>query len=234
MEPSLPNMCKFLPLAITKAEGMYACVGAVAEGGGWVRPEPVYLKDIEQAETTYRYFYWSMARLSPSIAVGARVEDRDLLRGGASPQISSAMADAERLPFLIGHADVDVNTAFADERSLGLVEVYAKGFYIKRAIGGRLFIRGRFNDRTGESYDWIIPEIRFGQLVWPHVERGMLLPEFAERLNEIFVRIRVFYAVGLTKPNYRFPGKFRDCHPLIVGIHTHPDYADFLVQKGRG
>lgn len=227
-------MCKFLPLAITKAEGIYACVGAVAEGGGWVRPEPVYLKDIEQPETSYRYFYWSMARFSPSSAVGARVEDRDLPRDGARPQLFSAMTDAERLPFLIGQADVDVSTAFADERSLGLVEVYAKGFYVKRAIGGRLFIRGKFSDRAGESYDWIIPEIRFGLLVWPHVEKGMLLAEFAERLNEIFARIRVFYTVGLTKPNSRFPGKFRDCHPLIVGIHTQPDYAAFLVQKGGG
>ena len=142
---------KFLPLAITRAEGRYACIGAVGEDGGWLRPEPIYVEDVESPDTNYVYFHWTAARLKASTADDARPEDRDLDREGEGPQLLSALTEDERLRFLIGHADEDVASAFAGERSLGLVEVEVKNFYVKRSTGGRSFVRGEFADRAGGS-----------------------------------------------------------------------------------
>lgn len=219
---------KFLPLAITRAEGRDACIGAVAADGGWVRPEPIYLEDVERPDSSYRYFHWTEAYLTASSAEDARPEDRDLSKVDTGPQLGSALPEMERLPFLVKHADADVGAAFAGQRSLGLVEVSVKSFYVKRATGGRTFIRGEFSDATGEVYDWIVPEIEFGRVVWPYVKEGALAPAFAGQLVETFGRVRTFLTVGLTKPNFRFPGKFRDCHPLIVGIHSEPAYTQLL------
>jgi hypothetical protein len=227
-EPAPSCTHKFVPLAITRAEGRYACIGAVAEDGGWLRPEPIYVEDVESAGSSYRYFHWTAARLKASTASDARPEDRDLDMEDESPRLLSAMPDEERLPFLVKHADGDVASAFEGERSLGLVEVGVRNFYVKRATGGRSFVRGEFGDGAGRVYDWIIPEIDFGRAIRPHVADGSLAPDFAERLLQTFGSVRTFFTVGLTKPNFRFPGKFRDCHPLVVGIHSAPDYAGLL------
>ena len=232
-EPTFSQPSRFLPLAITRADGRYACIGAVGEDDQWVRPEPIYLEDVESPESSYRYFYWTAAHLKPSTAEEMRPEDRDLSRADSEPQLLSAVPQTERLPFLVKHADADVSAAFAGERSLGLVEVCVKGFYVKRATGGRSFVRGAFSDAAGELYDWIIPEIDFGRVVSPYITDGMLSPAFAGRLLEIFGCVRAFFTVGLTKPNFRFPGKFRDCHPLIVGIHSDPDYRQLLENSVR-
>lgn len=229
MKESTPGqLSRFLPLAITRADGRYACIGAVGEDGRWLRPEPIYLEDVEGEDGNYRYFYWTAAHLKASTAEEMRPEDRDLSRIEAEPQLLSALPETERLPFLVKHADADVDAAFAGQRSLGLIEVCVKRFYVKRATGGRSFIRGEFSDAAGEVYDWIIPEIDFGRVVSPYIDNGMLRQAFAEHLVEAFGRARTFFTVGLTKPNFRFPGKFRDCHPLIVGIHSEPNYIQLL------
>jgi hypothetical protein len=227
-DSTLSQPCKFLPLAITRADGRYACVGAIAEDGSWMRPEPIYLEDVESPNSSYRYFYWTAAHLKASTAEEVRPEDRDLSRVDAEPQLVSALPETERLPFLVKHADADVPAAFAGQRSLGLIEVCVKRFYVKRSTGGRSFIRGEFSDAMGEVYDWIIPEIDFGRVVSPYITAGILRPAFAEHLIETFGRVRTFFTVGLTKPNFRFPGKFHDCHPLIVGIHSEPNYIQLL------
>lgn len=219
---------KFLPLAITRAEGRYACIGAVGEDGGWLRPEPIYVEDVESPDTKYIYFHWTAACLKASTADDARPEDRDLDKEREGPRLLSALTEEERLHFLLRHADDDVASAFAGERSLGLVEVDVKNFYVKRSTGGRSFVRGEFADRMGRVYDWIIPEIAFGRVVRPHINDSVLEPSFVERLLLAFGRVRTFFTVGLTKPNFRFPGKFRNCHPLIVGIHSAPDYIGLL------
>lgn len=227
-ETTRGRLTKFLPLAITRAEGREACIGALEEDGQWVRPEPIYIEDVESPESSYHYFTWTAAYLKPSTAEVMRPEDRDLCREDSAPQMLSALPQVERLPFLVKHAAADVSAAFTGQRSLGLIEVRVKRFYIKRATGGRSFVRGEFSDAAGDVYDWIIPEIDFGRVVSPHISDGMLEQAFSERLQETFGRVRVFFTVGLTKPNFRFPGKFRDCHPLIVGIHSEPDYSRLL------
>jgi hypothetical protein len=57
-----------------------------------------------------------------------------------------------------------------------------------------------------------------------------LSQRFAAHMVALFARVDTFLALGLTKPNHRFPGRFRGCHPLVVGIHTVPDYRVFLAE----
>ncbi len=227
-EFTLSQLHRFLPLAITRVDGTYGCIGAVTEDGSWVRPEPIYVEELESPESVYRYFYWTAAYLQASTAAKMRPEDRDLSQVDAEPQLLSPLPDTQRLRFLLEHADANVEVAFGGQRSLGLIEASVKRFYIKRSTGGRSFIRGEFIDATGEVFDWIIPEIAFGRIVWPHVTEGVLTPSFARRLSETFEHVRTFFTVGLTTPNFRFPGKFHNCHPLIVGIHSEPNYIPLL------
>jgi hypothetical protein len=227
-EFTLSQPCRFLPLAITRVDETYGCIGAVTEDGSWVRPEPIYLEELESPDSIYRYFYWTAAYLKASTAVDLRPEDRDLSQTDDEPQLLFALPDTQRLHFLLKHTDANVEAAFGAQRSLGLIETCVKRFYVKRSTGGKSFVRGEFIDATGEVFDWIIPEIAFGRIVWPYVAEGVLTPSFSERLSDTFAHVRTFFTVGLTKPNFRFPGKFRNCHPLIVGIHSEPNYVPLL------
>lgn len=232
-ESTISKLCKFLPLAITRADARNGCVGAVTESGQWVRPEPIYVEDLERPDTRYRYFHWTSAYLKPSTAEQVRPEDRDISPAEGKPQLLFALPESERLAFLLQHADANVEAALAGQRSLGLVEVSVKSFYIRQSTGGRSFVRGQFSDASGEGFDWIVPEIEFGRVVWPHVVEGAFSRALDARLSETFARVRTFFTVGLTKPNFRFPGKFRNCHPLIVGIHSEPHYLRVLETMPR-
>ena len=216
---------RFLPLAITRVDDRFGCVGAVRDHAeGWIRPEPTYLRDLEAADSVYTYDRWTVATVGPSSAQDARPEDRDVCLTAEAPCAAEVLPKAERPVFLESNLDPDVNTAFAGERSLGLVRVELHRFYVRRSTGGRHFLRAEFTDRSSQDYDWIIPDLAFGARVWPHVVAGQLDSEFETRLRDAFAHLEIYFALGLTKPNDRFPGRFRGCHPLVVGIHTVPDY----------
>ncbi|MFD7424404.1 hypothetical protein ACFV6M_28730 [Streptomyces californicus] len=82
------------------------------------------------------------------------------------------------------------------------------GYRHQRSTGGRTFLRLEFTDNTGERFDWIVRDVRLldagpGEIALPVGPEAPLL----------------YAAVGLTHPNHRFPGRFRGCHPLVVGLH---------------
>jgi len=222
---------RFLPLAITQADDRHSCVGAITDAGWWVRPEPVTLTEVESPNSPYRYFYWTVAALESSSSLDARPEDRDIQREEGELRRLSPLPESDRLPFLLNHLDKNVGTAFTNERSLGLVEVSVHNIYLKRSTGGRNFIRAEFSDTSGSIYDWIIPEIAFGRTVRTHICEGNIETKYALCLISAFKEARTFFTVGLTKPNFRFPGQFRGCNPLVVGIHSEPDYS--LLVKGK-
>jgi len=219
---------RFLPLAITNATEKEACVGAIADDGSWLRPEPVFVHDVAAFDTPYIYFHWISANLSPSVASDRRPEDRNLREDGSRPELLYSIAPRERLPFLEQHLDPSVECAFAGNRSLGLVRVSVRKVYAKLSTGGRLFLRTEFTDQSGTSYDWIIPEVTFNKIVQPYLFIEEIAPEFCSSLLDTLQHAATFFAVGLTKPNFRFPGRFRGCHPLVVGIHSEPAYDTFL------
>lgn len=210
---------RLLPLAITKVDDHEACVGAVTPDGTWVRPEPVAFQDVADAQASpFRYWWWTTVTLGPPVVADPRPEDRCL---HGQPLLAEPVEPSSRADLLARLADSAVEEVFESaRRSLGLLVATVGDVYPKRSTRGRMFLRCAFTDPTGEEYDWIVPDIAFGERVWPHVDAtGRLDPDFHDDLLAELRQSRVYLTIGLTKPNGRFPGRFGGCHPLVVGVH---------------
>ena len=99
---------------------------------------------------------------------------------------------------------------------MGVIRVRALDVHVGRSTGRRLFHRLRFIDASDELFDWIVRDVRvlntFSQL--NSQEGAQRLRTFSESIADT----AVYISIGLTKPNHRFPGRFRGCHPLVVGF----------------
>ncbi|MCG0287988.1 hypothetical protein [Streptomyces sp. PSAA01] len=193
-----------LPLAVTLDAGGGACVAGLDLDGRWIRPEPVTAEQVGP-EGPYAFFHPVRIGLGPSTEPDARPEDRAVIAPPrpAGPALDPAMR--ERL--LKDTADATVEKAFAGERSAGLVPADVRRVYGRRATGGRSFLRLEFTDASGAEHDWIVRDARLVR-AFPAPLEGPL-PDLAGPC---------FLSIGLTKPNGRFPGRFRGCHPLVVGV----------------
>ncbi|HEX3763100.1 MAG TPA: hypothetical protein VHW23_30595 [Kofleriaceae bacterium] len=214
---------RFQPLAITRADDREGCVGAVTSEGQWFRPQPVTADDVDPDRGIYRYGRWYEADVVPAFDADARPEDHQLV----GPVRELAGGAALAWPALVRPSIAD---ALDDDRSLGLVRARIVQLYARRSLGKKTFLRAVFCDDTGERYDWIVPEVAFGQLAWPHVADTVLAPGWAADLVGFLARAQTYVTVGLTRPNGRFPGKFRGCHPLVVGLHSAPDYRPVFAE----
>ncbi|MGZ4828002.1 MAG: hypothetical protein ACXV5J_00085 [Candidatus Angelobacter sp.] len=219
---------RFVPLGISKVSELEACVGAIAEDGSWVRPEVPTLAEVKASDSPFMYFQWANAELSESLARDPRPEDHHMVRR-AQPE--SSITDEERTALILAHLDASAEDAFAGLRSLGLIRVKVHRFYMKRSTGGRLFLRVEFTDGRGDTYDWIVSEVRFPEEIAPHLVNGEISETFGQQLADFFRSADVYFTIALTKPNNRFPGKFRGCHPVVIGIHTFPDYLAWLSAR---
>ncbi len=218
------------PLAITRSDNTYGCVGSVTQSGQWIRPIPILASTLEQEHSIFKYFNWTQIQVDISHEPDARLEDRQLIN---TEKISDRIiCDHDRLCLFDSILKNNVDDVFNDSVSLGLIRAQIKNLYIKRSTGRRLFIRCVFEDTSGENYDWIVPEIQLGKIVWPYVEKDESLNnDVLDSLLNRFSRTQVYLTLGLTTPNNRFPGRFRGCHPLVVGIHTIPDYRTLIGFK---
>jgi hypothetical protein len=224
---------KFLPLAITRAENDEACIGAITPHREWIRPEPVLAADLDAPASPYRYSTWLEANLGPSTAPDARPEDRDLDRAAGFPRESDRAEGDRWLALLEASRDATARDAFAGERSLGLIEAGVTDIYAKPSTRGRIFLRLRFSDASGESFDWVTPEVAINGALRPMFQNGVFPTQAANSFVSALRESRVFLTLGLTKPNNRFPGQFRGCHPLVVGIHAIPDYHAALASVSQ-
>ncbi len=203
----LPSeMTEFVPLAVTLDGAGGACVAGVTAEGRWLRPEPVTAAQVAGPDPVYAVHHPVRLPLGPATGDGARPEDR--AAAGAPRRAGPPAEPARRAALLAAVADPDVATAFAGGRSAGLVAVRPLGYRHQRSTGGRTFLRLEFTDNTGERFDWIVRDVRLldagpGEIALPAGPEAPLL----------------YAAVGLTHPNHRFPGRFRGCHPLVVGLH---------------
>lgn len=222
---------RFLPLAITRSGLDHACVGAISDAGRWVRPQPIALTQVSGPHASFAYEVWHEAALVPAQAHDRRPEDHDLV--SANIQQHDTLSRDARLALLRRVCDADVSAAISGERSLGLVRARVQQVCVRRATGGRRFLRMAFEDQARESYDWIVPELRFADAAAPHFHGDDLDSAWAGRLVDVLCSVETYLTVGLTKPNHRFPGKFRGCHPLVVGVHSEPDYRAVLERGAR-
>lgn len=195
-----------IPLAVTFDADGGACVAGLDTGGAWIRPEPVRVEEVGP-ERPYAFFQPVRIGLGPSAEPDARPEDRTV---SSPPQpVGEILGAPAREQLLKNTADPTVTEAFANERSAGLVRAEVCRVYGRRSTGGRSFLRLEFTDDSGTEYDWIVRDWRAVRQ-FPNPVDGPL-PDLPGHC---------FLAVGLTKPNGRFPGRFRGCHPLVVGVHS--------------
>lgn len=209
---------ELVPLAVTLDTEGGACVAGVTAQGRWLRPEPVTAAEVTGADPVYTMHRPVRLDLGPATGGDARPEDR-AVRG--TPRRAGPFAGPdERAALLAAVADPDVATAFADGRSAGLVAVRPLRYRRQRSTGGRTFLRLEFTDRTGERFDWIVRDVRL------LLDNDLRLPPNGDADGRDPGTLpagpgapELFAAVGLTHPNHRFPGRFRGCHPLVVGLH---------------
>lgn len=225
------GLVRFVTMGISKVSESEACVGAIAEDGTWVRPETPTLAEAKAGDSPFVYFQWANAELEESLAGDARPEDHHMVRRARAEW---QLPNSSQLDFLRSHLDESAEDAFAGLRSLGLIRVSVNRIYMKQSTGGRVFTRVEFTDGRGDTYDWIISEVRFPELLASHLVNGEIPAALGEKLNAFFRSAEVYFTLALTKPNNRFPGKFRGCHPVVIGIHTSPDYADQLRDDAGG
>lgn len=215
---------RFVPLAITIAEDGYGCVAGIDEHQQWIRPEPILASEVSAPETPYHYFTWIGAELGAPTVAEPRIEDRCL---SGRPAPIRPLEPAERAELIRRVLDPDVERAFSGDRTVGLVRVRVERIYIWQWVAKQRFVRAVFYDASGACHDWIVPDYRFGQACSP--EGGpRAAQQNAERLSQILSTSETYFTVSLTRPNTRFPGKVRGCHPLVVGVHGEPDYLALL------
>lgn len=214
----------FVPLAITQSDSTHGCVAGLSVTGEWLRPEPIMAAELGKG-SVYQYRRFCRAYLGPSEAEDCRPEDRHVLAPTTvATDMKTVTTDAAWLNWYRAHCDKHVESCFVGERSVGLIEVTPERVYAKRATGQRVFARMAFRDATGEAFDWIVPEIAFSSYVLERLSPNARAAEEAAILKPLQQR-KVFLCLGLTKPNNRFPGKFRGCHPLVVGVHSFLEYG---------
>jgi hypothetical protein len=202
-----------LPVAITRVDGEQGCVGALGRDGAWVRPGPVQLTELTAESPCYSYDRWIWIDAAPCSEKDARPEDRRLV---GAPRSGDSIDSADRAALLHAHADPSVEAAFACGRSLGAVCARVHRVYLRRSTGGRDFVRMDFEDDAGVKYDFIVPDLHFERWARARLE---------EDATSALATRKVLLALGLTKPNDRFPGRFGGCHPLVVGVHTASERA---------
>lgn len=207
-----------LPMAVTQASDSHACVGALTADGQWVRPEPITLDQVRDRTTSrWRYGRWTRVTLGPARVAEPRPEDRAL---HDDPRPAERWTAGQCREWTSSFVDGSVHEALAGERTLGMVYVELHRVYAKQATGGRVFLRFVFNDRTGEIFDWIVPDIDTAEPLLATTENGTLPTAVAQRaLASLREHGPLLLTLGLTRPNNRFPGRFRGCHPLVVGVH---------------
>jgi hypothetical protein len=209
---------RIMPMAITRADDDFACVAALTEHGQWVRPEPVPLDQVtDRANSGWRYHRWVTVELAPPTVADPRPEDRALV---AQPDPGPEWTVNRCREWAARFADADVESALSGHRSLGLVQVTPHHVYAKRATRGRVFIRLDFHDGAGTRYDWIVPDLYVTDRLLDLLDGGQLPDAVAEETLARWLEYGpLLLTVGLTRPNNRFPGRFRGCHPLVVGVH---------------
>lgn len=196
-----------LPIAITRVDSDRGCVGALGRDGAWVRPGPVQLTELTAESPRYSYDRWVWIDAAPCLEKDARPEDRRLV---GAPRSGDPIDSEDRAALLHAHADPSVEVAFARGRSLGAVCARVRRVYRRRSTGGRDVLRMDFEDDAGVRYDFIVPDLHFERWVGARSE---------EDASSALAARKVLIALGLTKPNGRFPGRFGGCHPLVVGVH---------------
>jgi len=210
---------QILPFAITRISADEGCVAGITPEGEWVRPKPIRSADIEGSDAPFVYKSWTEFS-EGKLAISEHAEDIALT---GTPRRTIRIDDDSFKKYLFDASSASVQAGFEGVRSAAVIRARILNVYVRRHLRGRLLLRIVFSDETGASFDFITPEIRFNDFVLPHRVNDELDPDFVSDTLSRF-GAETFLSIGLTAPNGLFPDRFRGCHPLVVGIHTFPDY----------
>ncbi|NCP12237.1 MAG: hypothetical protein GW859_09875 [Sphingomonadales bacterium] len=210
-----PIETSLVPLAMTLPSASEACVAGIDDQGAWVRPSPVPAHWIAGPRPLFAYRRASTLRLGPPPRDGARPEDRALI---GRPRLSRSLSLAAHRRLLDRAADGGVDAAFAGDRSAGLIRARLRDVYARRHTRGRFYLRLVFDDASGETFDWILPDIAAVGYFAEAVADGALAAD-ARRCWLDAHRGEAFLAIGLTLPTRAPDRRFRGCNPLVVGVH---------------
>lgn len=216
---------RFYPLAITDIDEVHVCVCGIKEDGTWIRPEPLFQSDLDPSNGPYfRYGCLTELYTSPSTAEEKRQEDRDIIRS-MQIRISDPLSNEEWRNLIVKNLDLTLDSIFSKGRSAGLLKVTVNEISYGRNLGGGKKVRLIFQDESGASYNFILADRRYKQFVLQHLDdNGELAPQVKQELLSFFPQDNTYFSVGLTRKTSPFPGPYNGCHPLVVGVHTFPDY----------
>jgi hypothetical protein len=217
-----PETKLLLPLAITLEDEKWACVAGIDAERKWLRPSPIPSAWGRDPTGPFRYRAWTRVSLSRH-PTSARPEDRAI---NGAPLADARIEEHHYRDLLLTATDPNVEAAFAGERSAGLVRANIEDIYARRHTRGRTFLRLIFHDGIGNRFDWIVPEVATNRALAPHIYDGAVDRKQAQAWLDGVNCGEVFLAVGLTLPNDHMPGRFRGCHPLVVGVHRLPSPAE--------
>lgn len=227
----MTEQISIVPLAITLDGAGAGCVaGFDCVNNQWIRPEPIMESDVIFPAGQFEMFQPCVLMVNDPNASDARPEDRSWLREHGVIHQGLLKPEARRR-LLERICDQTVETAFRNQRSIGVIRVRILEMYIGRSTGRRAFHRLRFVDASDETFDWIVRDVRVLD-AFSHLDS----PEGQQRLcafSDSVTGTTTYISIGLTKPNYRFPGRFRGCHPLVVGLFSDLEISS-LADPPRG
>jgi len=204
-----------LPVAITGGEGPSGCVAALTLDGTWVRPGPIAASTLYSSESPFSYGRLTSLVSKPCQADDARAEDHELLN---SPCLGPVLSAETRMAL---YRRVEVNSVYQSldgYHSLALIRPKLEKVYVRRSFKGVRYVRAVFCDGAGDNFDWIVMDLGFLRRVEPLDDGGV-----SSRLDAETERLQassLWFALGLTNVDDRFPGRFGGCHPLVVGVHA--------------
>jgi hypothetical protein len=211
----------FVTLAASRSEHGSCCVAGIADDRSWLRFQCQDSIALLRGASGFVYFHRTSAQVSFPVTHDSQLEDRDI---ALPPATIEAIPEHQRIDFLENHLDESVESSFESARTLGLIRTSVQKIYLKVSRRDRPMIRIDFCDRAGRNYDWPSPEMFLNHDWEIRHQTDTSSEDFLDILTHSLKSSQTYFVVGLSKPRGSAKGPFRGCIPLIVGIHSFPDY----------
>lgn len=145
-----------------------------------------------------------------------------LILNEPKPILLNEIKVEDRNLFVKNQIDGGVEAAFSRNRSVGLIKPLVEqvnfGWDSLFNTFESSFI---FQDKTGQRYKFICTDLKwFYSWIYLFQKKRQLLHQ---QLNELPFQLNkkdTYFVIGLSRPLLEFPGGFRGCWPLILGIHS--------------
>ena len=214
---------KVTVLAVARPEKGQVCIAGINESGEWIRPQGVYIADMDAADTPpFKNLCISSLYADAWWGRHPRKEDRFFVY---STGVKKELDEAEKREFLELHLDASVDEVFKCGRSLGLIKPRIIRVYDETVRKGRgeksyeRYLRFTFKDASGRVHrGWSCRCNDF------HSEWNAMKQEhrwtYGWRMLRYLQKNETYLAIGLTHTDYGVSGLKYGAYPLVVGVHV--------------